>query len=143
MVEKKNSKYGSFDYPVGILDDVEVHFMHYADFDVAKKKWDERKKRINRSEIRIIDVAREDWQPEHQDTLMQVSMPRVSFYTKETGDPNGITIDFYKKDKEVGEMIADGNIWYYYLDVPLFLNTGEVRRRKWHPFLYKLLRSLP
>lgn len=34
-------------FPVGMLGDVKVYFMHYKNFDEAKKKWDERKERIN------------------------------------------------------------------------------------------------
>ena len=39
-------------YPVGILkseflDPIEIHFIHYSSFNEAKKKWDDRKSRIN------------------------------------------------------------------------------------------------
>lgn len=38
----------TFSYPKGKLGDkVVIHFLHYSDFDSAKKKWDERKQRIN------------------------------------------------------------------------------------------------
>lgn len=35
------------DYPMGLLKDIKIHFMHYSDFQTAKRKWDERKARIN------------------------------------------------------------------------------------------------
>lgn len=34
-------------YPVGRLDDVLIYFNHYTSFQEAKRKWDERKERIN------------------------------------------------------------------------------------------------
>lgn len=34
-------------YPVGRLDDICIYFNHYTSFEEAKKKWDERKARIN------------------------------------------------------------------------------------------------
>ena len=34
-------------YPIGTLDDIEVHFMHYETAAEAKNKWDRRKKRID------------------------------------------------------------------------------------------------
>ena len=34
-------------YPVGRLDDVYIYFNHYTSFEEAKRKWDERKERIN------------------------------------------------------------------------------------------------
>ena len=43
---KYNKHSGSY-YPTATLDDVEIKFIHYADFEDAKLKWDRRKKRIN------------------------------------------------------------------------------------------------
>ena len=34
-------------YPVGILDDIHIYFMHYTDFTIAKEKWYERCARIH------------------------------------------------------------------------------------------------
>ncbi len=34
-------------YPIGKLDDIEIHFFHYKTNEEALKKWNERKKRIN------------------------------------------------------------------------------------------------
>lgn len=39
------------DYPVGILEDIELHFLHYNSEIEAKNKWNRRKKRINYSNI--------------------------------------------------------------------------------------------
>lgn len=38
---------GGTHYPVGRLDDIKIHFMHYQDSEHATIKWEERKKRIN------------------------------------------------------------------------------------------------
>lgn len=37
----------TIDFPVGKLGDLIIYFQHYESFDVAKRKWDERKLRIN------------------------------------------------------------------------------------------------
>lgn len=42
---KDKSNWGT--YPIGILDDVEIHFLHYKDADEAFEKWERRKTRIN------------------------------------------------------------------------------------------------
>lgn len=42
------------DYPVGSLADITIYFMHYATFDEAKTKWNERKKRVNKNNIFVI-----------------------------------------------------------------------------------------
>lgn len=38
-------------YPVGILDDVRINFLHYKDFEEAKDKWECRKQRINKNHL--------------------------------------------------------------------------------------------
>jgi len=34
-------------YPIGVLDDIEIHFLHYESNEEALEKWNRRKKRIN------------------------------------------------------------------------------------------------
>lgn len=46
-------------YPVGLIDDVRVYFMHYKSFLKAKAKWKERVKRINWDNLYIIMVEGE------------------------------------------------------------------------------------
>ena len=36
-------------YPIGKLDDISIYFQHYESFEQAKEKWDERKKRIDKT----------------------------------------------------------------------------------------------
>lgn len=46
-------------YPVGRIDDVRLYFVHYTDFEAAKKKWKERCKRVNRNNIYVIMCERD------------------------------------------------------------------------------------
>ena len=46
-------------YPVGILKDIKIHFMHYESKELAKQKRDERKKRINNNNLFIIFTDRD------------------------------------------------------------------------------------
>lgn len=36
-----------YTYPLGKLEDITLHFVHYPTFEVARQKWNERKKRVN------------------------------------------------------------------------------------------------
>ncbi|MBQ3285212.1 MAG: DUF1919 domain-containing protein [Ruminococcus sp.] len=47
-------------YPVGMLGDIKVFFMHYRSFSEAKGKWDERKKRIDYNNIYLMMTEIED-----------------------------------------------------------------------------------
>ena len=40
-------------YPIALLDDVEVHFMHYHSVEEAQKKWEYRKQRINKDRLLV------------------------------------------------------------------------------------------
>lgn len=46
---KNKTNFGT--YPIGKLDDVEIHFLHYKSFEEAKEKWIRRAKRINYDKI--------------------------------------------------------------------------------------------
>lgn len=41
-------------FPVGVIDDVHIYFMHYQTFESAKEKWETRKRRVNLDNIYII-----------------------------------------------------------------------------------------
>lgn len=45
-----------FDYPCGMLADVEIRFNHYKTFEEAVAKWEERKRRINWDNLYIIAI---------------------------------------------------------------------------------------
>ena len=54
FIEREESKYKDYiskEYPIGKIDDIEVHFLHYKSSKEAKEKWDRRKKRINWNNI--------------------------------------------------------------------------------------------
>lgn len=56
LIEEKDN---NFDYPIGNLNGIKIHFMHYANFDEAKNKWDKRKKRINYDNLFVIFTDRD------------------------------------------------------------------------------------
>lgn len=54
FIQRDFSKYKKYiikDYPIGKIDNIEIHFMHYKSCEEAKEKWDRRKKRINWNNI--------------------------------------------------------------------------------------------
>lgn len=46
-------------YPVAKLKDITIYFVHYKTFEEASDKWNERKKRINYDNIRVMMSARD------------------------------------------------------------------------------------
>ncbi len=52
--EIEEVKTTTFDYPIGKLCDLEIHFMHYASIEEAIMKWNDRKGRINYDNLFIM-----------------------------------------------------------------------------------------
>lgn len=49
-----------FDFPCGMLGDVEICFNHYKSFEDATEKWEQRKKRIDWDNLYVIGVDRDN-----------------------------------------------------------------------------------
>lgn len=49
-----------FDYPCGMVGDVEIRFNHYKTFEQAAAKWNERKQRIDWNNLFVIGVDRDN-----------------------------------------------------------------------------------
>lgn len=58
MLTKTDYKIGG--YPVALLDDIEIHFVHYSSEEEAKEKWNRRKARINKDRLLIKLSERND-----------------------------------------------------------------------------------
>jgi uncharacterized protein (DUF1919 family) len=66
-------------YPVGMLNDIKIHFMHYKKFSEAKIKWNERSKRINFNNIRVIMVDRDFFSPTMIENFLKIPYKKVIF----------------------------------------------------------------
>ena len=65
------------EYPVCLLGDLELHFLHYSSFTEAKEKWDSRVKRINKDNLFIM------WSfYEHTDTELLERFDKLPYENK-------------------------------------------------------------
>lgn len=53
-----------YGYPVGIIDDINVYFMHYCTREEAKEKWVERSKRVNFDNLFIMMTHKNEKRPD-------------------------------------------------------------------------------
>jgi uncharacterized protein (DUF1919 family) len=56
LVEVVDEKYN---YPLGVLDDIKIHFMHYNSFEEARIKWELRLQRFNKGNLFIMMTDRD------------------------------------------------------------------------------------
>lgn len=52
----------NYDYPIGILEDVKIHFIHYQNKEEAAEKWKSRKKRMDWNNLYIIGCEKEGFE---------------------------------------------------------------------------------
>lgn len=117
-------------YPVGILGDIKVYFMHYPDFVTAKKKWEERKKRINKESLYFIMVQCEGCTKEMVERFDKLPLKhKVIFTAQEYSDISSAVhiAGTAKSDEEVIDLCQykskfTGKRWIDEFDYVKFLN---------------------
>ncbi len=95
------------DYPLGTLDDITVHFMHYETCEEAKNAWNRRKERINREKIVVFCTDMEEFDDEVYEQWKQIAYPKVLFTANEKyKDCDGsVYFSKYRKNGRVPDLI--------------------------------------
>lgn len=99
-----------FDYPCGMLGDIEIRFNHYKTFDEAVTKWEERKKRIKWDNLYVIAIDGDNCSEEslhrfdnlpykHKVIFTHLPRPDIqsAYYLKGFEDQPGVGVLLYFK----------------------------------------------
>ena len=78
MDEEDSIKCG---YPVGMIDDIHIYFTHYESFELAKKKWNERLKRLNLNNLYIIMVQKDGCMEQDIESFDQLNFNHKVIFT--------------------------------------------------------------
>ena len=126
-------------YPIGKLDDISIYFQHYDSFEQAKETWDERKKRIDKTNLFVLFTDRDGCT--YEDLVEFDSLPynKVVFTNKPYPE---IKSSFYIKGFENLESVGHcyeympGRIIKYYdqFDYVKWFNEGAVKRKRYGLF---------
>lgn len=73
-------------FPVGVLGDIEIYFLHYASEREAKEKWERRCKRINWEKIIYKVSQRESFSGEHMKQFLNIAIKNKLCFTTEKID---------------------------------------------------------
>ncbi|MCF8002344.1 MAG: DUF1919 domain-containing protein [Halanaerobiales bacterium] len=128
FIDYKESKYkdilekrGHTNVPIGLLEDVEIIFLHYPNNEIAKKKWYRRVKRVNYDNL-IIKYSNQN-QSSYKDILEFSKLKyknKVFFLSKFINDfPDAI---YYPEFKDAPELMNDTYIWNKYIDIFSIIN---------------------
>ena len=130
-------------YPVGTIEDIEIHFVHYHDFEHAREKWEARAKRINFDKIFVIGSDKGHCTPEIITRFLQLPYKnKIFFSSKKHPAPEVLFFKEYSNEVEVPEPSNQDYAWYFHFDVVRWLNTGEIKRLPVTGFLFRLYRSI-
>lgn len=95
------------EYPVGMLGDVEIHFMHFETCAEAKECWDRRKKRINWGKIIVLSTDRDGFDDAVYEQWKQISYPKVLFTANSEYSEDAVFYPEYASDGAVGDLISE------------------------------------
>lgn len=130
FIEKSKWLDSSVSYPIGILKDIEIHFMHYKDKNEAIDKWRRRLDRMNKKDINNYYFKIDDRDLSNENIILKFhQLPyknKISFSIKELKIKNHIKI----KENENNQTVPDGVQLYQhsfkYLDVLKWVDTGKI-----------------
>lgn len=123
-------------YPVGILDDIEIHFLHYQNEEEAKDKWNKRTARMNLDRLFVILTERDGCT--YQDLIDFDALPiqnKVVFTQKKyPGIKSSYYIPGFEKDKQLGVLLEftgySGKRYLDYFDYIAWFNGKSVENLK-------------
>lgn len=93
-------------YPVGMLADVQIHFMHYATCAEAKESWERRKKRINYDRVLVLATDRDGFDEAVYEQWKQISYPKVLFTANPAFTEDAVFFPEFAADGVVGDLIS-------------------------------------
>ena len=115
-------------YPIGILDDIEIHFLHYNSNEEAKKKWERRCKRIN---FKNLYIKMDDQNNcTYEDIVAFDKLPyerKVFFSAKDYPELKCVIyLPYYKNFSCVGNLHGEKYSFICQFNLAKWLNEGRI-----------------
>lgn len=122
----------STECPVGVIDDVEVIFLHYKDPIVAKEKWEKRKERVNYDNLIIKFSYMNGCTPDMLQQFENMKFhdyvaKKIMFINKPNANlKSGVYYPGFEKD---GQITNDTYFFNKYFDLDKFINEGIIDQK--------------
>ena len=112
---------GQDNIPIGLLDDVEIMFLHYSTPEEAREKWDRRVRRINWDHL-IIKFSQQNLATiDHLRAVDRLPYKNKIVFT--TGDYGLSSQVIYKESLGLPEVFDEVTHFKSYLDLPALINN--------------------
>lgn len=112
-------------YPIGLLDDIEVHFMHYNTCRDAKVAWERRCSRMEWNRILVLCTDRDGFSDTCFEQWQKIEFPKLLFTAnqKYRNHPDSLFFPEYKKQEMVGDLIPRRRFYRHDALVRKLINT--------------------
>jgi uncharacterized protein (DUF1919 family)/GT2 family glycosyltransferase len=113
-------------YPIGVLGDIEIHFMHYKTEDEATEKWFRRIKRFNRDNLFVLFSDGEEFREEHFTRFEKLPYLHKVFLSSKPKPNSSCTVFIQDYEKEIYVFDSTRNRRYEkYFDLVKWLNGDD------------------
>lgn len=122
-----------YKYPVGKLGDIKIHFLHYDSFYDAKMKWDERKKRVNFSNIFVIMSDRDNYSDSLFSEFKKIKYKKILFSHKFIDDDEVVFVEKDRNKPMVDDLtkyidFRGNKVYEYYFDFEEWLAGNKTAK---------------
>jgi uncharacterized protein (DUF1919 family) len=142
-VNNLRRKRGTY-YPIGILgDDIEIHFIHYANEDLARQKWNIRRKRVNMDNLFIEFSDEYLCEERHVREFDCLDYPhKVVFTAKPYPDlKSAVWLNEYADQPHVVDLFSNQHIFHRHFDLADWFNGGTGAVTPAYRLINRLLES--
>lgn len=121
-------------YPIGLLQDLKIHFQHYSSFEEAKRKWEERSKRINKDNLFVIMSERDGCTYQDLENFNKLPLKNKVVFTckKYPKIESSFSFPEYENQQELGHLFERkgllGKKVYDQFPYVEWFNTGKIKR---------------
>lgn len=121
-------------YPVGIVNGIEIHFLHYEDEKEAFEKWTKRCKRVKDGQVFFKFDDRDGATVEHINEFLKMELPNSICFTKHSliKHQNHVHIPMPKKAVSVMDGFSLFNVSINYFDLDEWLRGNGVVKQFRH-----------
>lgn len=124
-IAKHNDNFGK--YPIGVLDEIEIHFLHYKSEKEAYEKWTKRKKRINYEQIIYKFNDQNGCSIENVEDFEKIDVDNKIFFTSNKLFKKDEFI-FVKEFEDKGYVMDDMLFCTKYLSLTQYINNINKKR---------------
>ncbi len=107
-------------YPIATLNNIEIHFLHYASENEALLKWNKRKARINRNRFFVVGSERDLCDESIIRRFQKLTYQNKVFFTANKYNYNDVSlvhIKDYEKQGCIGDVYAQNELIHKYFNI--------------------------